>query len=223
MGAGNRRRRRAGRPTVTTVTTVTTRILIVQHGDKERRAGDPGLTRLGHDQARLVAERLARLDGPERPVALRTSPLRRARETAAPIAAALHLEARPDDRLRERMNWDDDAVPFADFLADWEHATDDRTFVPRCGDSSRAAADRFLAALDDLASTVGEATAVVVAHGGVTVDTLRTVLGDDALTLADPTLIDDGVPSAAITTLRRERGHWTVEALPTDAHLDDRP
>ena len=185
------------------------RIVIVQHGDKVRDPGDPGLTDLGQRQATSAAERLV---ANEAPVALRTSPLRRAVETGAPIADAFGLEPTTDERLRERMNWDG-TQPFEAFLADWQRATADRSFVPTVGDSSFAAADRFLAALEDVSSSIPDgATAIVVAHGGVTVDTLRTILGDDALTLAAPTLIDDGVPSAAITVLRRAPAGWSVEA-----------
>ena len=117
------------------------------------------------------------------------------------------------------MNWDG-SIPFADFLADWEQATADRSFRPRIGDSSTDAAHRFLAGLDELVATIEDGSlAIVVAHGGVTVDTLRTILGDDALTLAAPTLIDDGVPSAAITRLERSDAGWSVVALPSAAHL----
>jgi len=56
-----------------------TLIYLVQHGDKERLAGDPGLTELGRGQAGATARWLqgAGLQ------ALFSSPLRRARETAA--------------------------------------------------------------------------------------------------------------------------------------------
>ena len=118
------------------------------------------------------------------------------------------------------MNWDG-SIALEDFLDDWERAAADRSFRPRIGDSSDDAADRFLAALDDIAAGVTDgSTTVVVAHGGVTVDALRTILGDDALTLAAPTLIDDGVPSAAITRLERVANRWAVAATPSTDHLD---
>jgi broad specificity phosphatase PhoE len=66
---------------------VVTRIHLVRHG--RAAAGwdddpDPGLDDLGRAQARAMTERLAPLG----PLALVTSPLRRTRETAAPLAAA---------------------------------------------------------------------------------------------------------------------------------------
>lgn len=195
---------------------MTRRIHIVQHGDKIREPGDPGLSDLGHRQAATTASWLV---DHEVVVAIWSSPLRRAIETATPIASAFGLDLRADDRLRERMNWDG-SIPFEDFIGDWEQATADRSFRPRIGDSSDDAADRFLVALDDITASVPDgSTAIVVAHGGVTVDALRTILGDDALTLAAPTLIDDGVPSAAITRLERVTDGWVVSATPSTSHL----
>ena len=42
---------------------------------------------------------------------------------------------------------------------------------------------------------------VAVSHGGVTVDALRTIIGDDVLVAANPGIIDEGVPGGAITEL----------------------
>ena len=120
-------------------------ILVVQHGEKVRSAGDPGLTDEGHRQAAVVAMWLAE-NHPE-VEAIVASPLRRAQETADPIAAAFGLELTTDARLRERMNWDDGAsVGLDEFMTEWQRATDDRSYQPAAGDSSLDAADRFIAA-----------------------------------------------------------------------------
>jgi broad specificity phosphatase PhoE len=61
------------------------RLYIVRHGRAEAgfgEAADPGLDEHGHRQADFVAARLAPLG----PLALRTSPLKRAQETAKPLA-----------------------------------------------------------------------------------------------------------------------------------------
>jgi broad specificity phosphatase PhoE len=63
-----------------------TRIVLVRHGRPDGTWGhdpDPGLDALGHEQARAVADALAPLG----PLPLVVSPLRRTRETAAPLAA----------------------------------------------------------------------------------------------------------------------------------------
>ena len=61
------------------------KIVLVRHGEAAAGWGDdadPGLSSLGHDQARAVAERLLPLG----PLPILASPLLRCRETAAPLA-----------------------------------------------------------------------------------------------------------------------------------------
>ncbi|TDE11808.1 histidine phosphatase family protein [Jiangella asiatica] len=165
---------------------------LVQHGDKQRTPGDPGLTELGRAQAARTGRWLrhnAEL------TACYSSPFCRARETAEAVAAATSMRVQVDPRLRERMNWDG-SRPLAAFLADWATATGDRDHVPRDGDSSRRAGDRLRGFLVDHLGLAGGVA--VVTHGGVTVDLLRTLVGDDQL----PTrLLTDGVPSCALTVL----------------------
>lgn len=79
-------------------------LALVRHGETaDNRAGrllgrsDPPLTALGRVQARAVAEVLAR----ERPVAIVTSPLRRARETADAVGDACGVTPAVDERLIE--------------------------------------------------------------------------------------------------------------------------
>jgi len=168
-----------------------TTIYLVQHGDKERSPGDPGLTELGRRQAAVTARWLRETE----PKALYSSPLRRARETAEPIGAATGLVVRVDSRLRERLNWDGTQA-FDAFLAEWDRSTEDRDLVLDNGESSRSAGERLRLFLVDLVGDGGPVA--VVSHGGVTVDLLRNLLGDDGLPAR---LIDDGIPPCAITTL----------------------
>jgi len=73
------------------------RVILVRHA--EAAPGEPDalrpLTPAGHETARALGAVLAR----EHPDAVVTSPLRRARETAAAIAEAAGLEAVPDDGM----------------------------------------------------------------------------------------------------------------------------
>jgi probable phosphoglycerate mutase len=76
------------------------RIYLIRHGEAiGYEDSDPGLSELGHDQARRVAQRLDEIAGA--PIDLITSPLRRARETAQPLAALWSTEALVDDAVRE--------------------------------------------------------------------------------------------------------------------------
>jgi broad specificity phosphatase PhoE len=152
---------------------------LVQHGEKERLPGDPGLTPMGRRQAMYTGRWLRG----QAVRALYTSPSRRAWETAECISSVTGVAARPDARLRERLNWDG-SEPLDTFLALWARTTQDRDFVPAKGDSSRQAGARlqaFLAHLPD-----GPGPVAVVTHGGITADLLRTVLGDDALGSSPP-------------------------------------
>lgn len=82
-------------------------IAFIRHGETApNRDGfmlgraDPGLT----EEGRRQAERLAAALGAQRPSAVLTSPLTRARETAAPIAEACGLPTDVDERLIE-IDW----------------------------------------------------------------------------------------------------------------------
>lgn len=172
-------------------------VYVVQHGEKERRLGDPGLTERGREQAALAAECLrdrTLRDGGLR--AVYASPLLRARQTAAAVAAVAGLPVQLDARVAERMNWDG-SVPFERFAEDWARTTEDRDFIPAVGDSSRAAGERFRDFLVEHGNGPGGPIAVAC-HGGVTVDLLRTLMGDAAVPEA---LLREGVPAGAITTI----------------------
>jgi broad specificity phosphatase PhoE len=210
-----------------------TTVYLVQHGEKEQRPGEPGLTQGGRQQATQAGQWL-RGQGIG---ALYASPMRRAQQTAGCIATVTGLPVQTDARLRERLNWDG-SQPYEAFLAQWARTTDDRDFVPAGGDSSRQAGARlmaFLAALPatpaalpaipaalpaipadlpatpaDLPGTPGPVAAVT--HGGVTIDLLRDLLGDDAL---PPHLLTTGIPPGAITTISDLR----VVMIASTSHL----
>jgi broad specificity phosphatase PhoE len=178
---------------------------IVQHGEKAPHPGDPGLTELGRWQAARTAEwlRTAGL------VAVYASPLRRAVETAEAIASAYAITVELDPRLRERMNWEG-GEPWAEFTAEWEKSAADRDYVPRSGDSSRRAGERLRDFLLEHQPVSG--SVALVSHGGVTVDLLRSLLGDDRVPGG---LLRDGVPGCAITTF----DGLTVTEIASVAHL----
>ena len=178
---------------------------LVQHAEKQPTPGDPGLTERGRAQAALTAHwlRAAGLG------ALHSSPLRRATETAQFIATATSLPVQLDDPLRERMNWNG-SQPIEAFLAEWARTERDRDFVPASGSSSRQAGERLRAFLREVPA--GLTAMVAVTHGGVTIDLLRTLLGDDGLPAG---LLVTGVPACAITTLDGLR----VVTMASTAHL----
>jgi len=180
-------------------------VYLVQHGEKERLPGDPGLTAVGRQQATRTG-RWLRGRGVQ---TLCTSPLRRARETAACIASVTGLTAQPDARLRERLNWDG-SMPVEAFLALWDRMSQDRDFAPGKEESSRQAGARLQAFLAGPPGTPGPVAAVT--HGGITTDLLRNLLGDDAL---PPHLLDAGIPPCAVTAI----DDLNVTMIASTAHL----
>jgi phosphohistidine phosphatase SixA len=77
-----------------------TAFYLVRHGETTGGPGDPGLAETGRSQASAVAAQLAT----HSIAAVYASPLRRARETAAVIAAGVGCDVEIDERLRERAN-----------------------------------------------------------------------------------------------------------------------
>ncbi len=147
-------------------------LLWVRHGEPERIApgsgvpANPGLTADGRDQARRLAEWLA-----HEPVdAVVSSPLRRALETAAPIAAAHRLDVRVVDGLIEYDAHSDHYIPMEELRAtddprlqamydgDWESFGAESTTVFRA---------RIGAAVDQLIADYPGQRVVAVCHGGV--------------------------------------------------------
>lgn len=164
---------------------------LVQHGEKEQGPGDPGLTRTGRQQAARTGEWLCG----QGVRTLFSSPLRRAQETAGCIASVTGLAIQTDARLRERLNWDG-SQPYDAFLALWARTRDDRDFVAADGESSRQAGARLTEFLAGLPGIPGPVAAV--SHGGVTVDLLCNLLGDDAL---PSRLLSEGIRPCAITAV----------------------
>lgn len=81
------------------------RLYLIRHGKPAAVWGggddDPGLDEAGHVQARAVATRLMALPEADRPVLVVSSPLRRCRETAQPLADALAVSVEIDPALGE--------------------------------------------------------------------------------------------------------------------------
>ncbi len=188
------------------------RIVVVQHAEKRSDGPDPGITERGRRQALAVR---ALLGGPS---TVTTSPMRRAMQTAAIIAAPAVPAL--DRDLRERMEWGGPNVqPLSDFLTQWQRATVDRSFRPTYGESSRAVGLRMRNALITIANAPTRGPAVVVTHGGATVDLLRDLLTDNDLETRAPGLITYGVPGAAITELDCDGDVLTVQLIAVIDHL----
>jgi probable phosphomutase (TIGR03848 family) len=144
---------------------------LIRHGDYSllgrvlagRMAGY-SLSEKGREQAQLVAQTLA-----GRPVAaVVASPLERARETAAPIAAMHRLEVEIDPDVTEIDFGDWTGRSFADLHAMpiWRDFNRFRSTVPiPGGETLHAAQARGLAAIARLRSAHADRDVVIVSHG----------------------------------------------------------
>jgi probable phosphoglycerate mutase len=166
---------------------VTTRLLLVRHGEIDANvhqrwhgSTDGPLTPRGAEQARRVASHLART----RPdvAAVHTSPLRRARDTAAPIADALGVPLLVTPGLAEYGIGVLEGETFADLAAThrfFEQSVADVEWAPPGGESLRAVGTRVVAAWHGIAASHAAAEVVLVSHGAAIGVGLAMLFGDD--------------------------------------------
>jgi broad specificity phosphatase PhoE len=143
-------------------------IAFVRHGETEpNRDGlllgrsDVSLTGRGREQA----DRLAKTFTDRGVARVLTSPLRRARETAEPIASACGVTPEVDDRLIEVDYGEWEATPFAglepEIVRRWRRDAD---FAPPGGESLAAVAARTGSLCDELLGTRADDVLVAVSH-----------------------------------------------------------
>lgn len=161
---------------------VPTRVLLLRHGQSPLSAarrysgrGDPDLTEVGYSQATAAATALVAryLDGIGGVV---SSPLRRARQTAEPLAGLLGLEVAVEDRFTETDfgAWEGLTFPEAaerdpDLHRSW---LSDSAVAPPGGESFDAVTERVRAGLDGVLAAHTGRTVVVVSH----VTPIKTIL-----------------------------------------------
>jgi broad specificity phosphatase PhoE len=160
-------------------------VYLVRHGQVDRRTNltDPPLSSQGWREAMQVAAYLH-----ARPIArVYASPLRRAQETSAPLAAALGLPVIVEPRLRERANFGDlPGQTFEEFVALWEQCSRDRDCLPPVGDSSRQAGQRVEEFVAAVHADLPHGEVVAVGHGGLIADFLLNICTPDKLTHVHP-------------------------------------
>lgn len=165
-------------------------VSIVRHGQTRANVDgvwhgsiDTPLTERGRRQAERAALHVART----RPdlAAIYSSPLERARCTAAPIAERLGLEVRVHDDLREYDLGDWEGKTYRELgkeIGLFERMLKEPDWQPGGGESPRAVARRLGGALRELAERHLDERVAVITHGG-------------ALTLALGWLVDGDVSS----------------------------
>lgn len=190
-------------------------VRFVRHGKSARSAGDPSLTREGGREAELVADHLAAASS----IAIFTSPLARARETAAIVGRVLGLDVTEEPRLRERMNWGDvEGQSRREFAEEWERCSRDRDYRPVAGDSSREAGERVEAFVAECGERTADGEVVAVTHGGVLADFLLNVFSPDELRAVRPEFLGDPydgdvVRECSVTTVTYDGGRFGLRGI----------
>jgi broad specificity phosphatase PhoE len=182
-----------------------TRLVLCRHGEPDASAAgrfcgtfDPSLSAAGRAQADALAAALTE------PVAVYSSPARRALETAAPLSA----DAIVDADLRELdfgeadgLRYEDVATRWPQLYSEWLEAPTRVTFPG--GEAFAAFRARLLAALDRIAPP-----AVVVTHAGV----IRTALAH-WLSIPEEALFRIDVSYGAVSVVEWQDGTPIVRVV----------
>jgi probable phosphoglycerate mutase len=193
------------------------RAVIVDHdpdAPAARPRVDPELTDAGRAQAQALAAWL----GVEPLHAVYTSPLTRARDTAAPLASTFGLPVTVDDDLAE---WDrnaDDYVPVEELRA--ENATQWRALAAErwdeLGVDIEGFRSRVITALDRISARHRSQHVAVVCHGGVINAYLASVLGTRRVLFFEPAYTSI---SRVVVTHRDGAVLRSVRSVNETAHL----
>lgn len=200
-----------------------TRISFVRHGETDwnvelRMQGhiDLPLNARGEAQARAVG----RYFSDESAVALYSSDLLRARQTAQPIAESLGLTVQLLPALRERHFGRCEGLVFSEILA--QYADDAQAMLsrdpdyapPGGGESRRQHQQRVLTCIDHLVHVHAGQSIVVVTHGGVLDLIYRRVHG-----LPPDAPRDYPIANAGINRVSILGAQWHIESWGDVMHL----
>lgn len=159
-------------------------LLLIRHGEAETidyqaDGADPALSPLGRKQAEGMAAYLGERLEAEPIHAIVASPMKRAAETAAPLAVATGLDVSYDERLRE---FDADQTSYR--VMKPGDMTPEQVDNILNGLSDPAFIGRVRAALDAVIEANRGKTVAVVCHGGVIMQAVAHLLGGHDIALS---------------------------------------
>ncbi len=201
---------------------MTTKFILFRHGQTEWNLGerfrghaDLSLNDTGLAQAQKIAARLKA----ENIAAIYSSPLRRARQTAQPLADAFHLDVQSHDGLNdidfgalEGMTLEEAQQAFPEVAAAWLHRPGHVKF-PK-GGSFKKMRTRIEGMLDELSVKHDGQTVALISHKVVCGAMLCVVLGLDADALWR---VQQDV--ACINRFERREAGWVVTLVNETDHL----
>ncbi len=199
-----------------------TRICFVRHGETDwnielRMQGhiDLALNAKGEAQAQAAGRHFSGMKA----VALYSSDLLRARQTAQPISEALHLPMVLCPELRERHFGRCEGLTFEEIADKFPEDARaimrrDPDYVSLGGESRQQHQQRILDCIGDLVSNHAGQTIVVVTHGGV-LDVIFRRVHD----LPPEAPRDYPIPNAGINWVVIDGKQWGIERWGETAHL----
>lgn len=191
-------------------------LLLIRHALPVRIDGgdgpaDPELSEVGHRQATALAEWLVAHSPVE---AIWSSPMRRARQTAAPLETALGLTAEIDDELREFDADESHYIPMEEL-----RGSDDprwRELIERLGAPEQFAfRDVAAAAVERVVVANPGRSVAVVCHGGVVNAYVSSILGIDRPLFFEPTY------TSISRVMASSRGHRSLVSVNEIPHLPE--
>jgi len=199
--------------------------VLVRHGQSEAYVdgmsfalvdgqGDPPLSPVGLEQARLVCARLA-ATGID---AIYVTTLRRTAQTAAPLAEHLGLEMRVEAGLREVYLGEWEGGLFRKMVADGDPTAlrmmaEERWDVIPGAEGAAQFADRVRSALGRLAARHPGKRIAIFTHGGVIGEALAQACGSRPFAFV-------GAENSSISRIVVIGDRWIVRAFNDTSHLD---
>jgi probable phosphoglycerate mutase len=199
-----------------------TELILIRHGEtawnRERRMQgqtDTPLSNIGRAQAQALGQRMAQ----QCFVALYSSDLARARDTAVEIAKLTGHEIISEPRLRERTFGVFEGLSYEEMTTRYpaEHArfaAREPDYAVPGGESPRQFYERSLACLEDIAAAHPGETVVAVTHGMV-LDTLYRAARNMPLNIRR----EAPLLNASLNTYRREAQAWVEVSWADVEHL----
>jgi broad specificity phosphatase PhoE len=193
-----------------------TTFYLLRHGNRVSRGEDTLLSAFGEQQATLTAQYFQ----DHHIQTIHASPLPRTCQTAGILSATLRVPVVVDDRLRERMIFDESrGESFAQFLTYWDKTMGDRYYQPPYGDSAVTAGQRLQTPLDEI---VDDQEHIIISHGGIIGDVLRNLFTDQPLSFrVDPAskLRWVDINECAITEIQKTSHGYVLIRVNDGSHL----
>lgn len=190
---------------------------LIRHGQKEAVPFDPPLTLVGIKQAEVTAEFLKDVQFEE----VVASPKQRTKQTAEIIAKPHSIPVNTDERLVERLEWENGET-FDEFITEWNKTDIDRSYLPKKGMTSKTNGERMKNLLDELANKHRKGNILIVSHGGTIGDLLRNLFTEKAIEhktepMSGARYID--ILECGITTVRESDGKYELLRMGDISHL----